>query len=105
MALDTDRHLTRRAIFGSLTIWLAVQFAHLLKPFGIPPFFSSSLLYAGLAVFPLLLLWPWMKDLLLNGRSKSSSRDPGEEGYLNMMVNFEIVVLSAMLLLLILVRE
>ena len=100
MPTSQQKRINRRAIYGSLVVWLAVQFTQVLKPLGIPTFLSSSLLYAGLVCFPALILWPWLKDLIQERSNQQDPLDPTTDRYLDAMINFEIIVLSGMLLFL-----
>ena len=108
--MSSSRHIrtTRRAIYGSLLVWMAVQFTLILKPFGVPAFVPGSLVMAGLVAFPVFLLWPWLKDSFLEP-DRGNPEEPIPEDplledqernqYLGTLVRFEVLALCAMLLL------
>ena len=108
--MSSDRHIrtTRRTIYGSLLVWMAVQFTQILKPFGVPAFVPGSLVMAGLVALPVFLLWPWLKDSFLepdrgNPEDLMSEdpllEDPKRHQHMRTLVRFEILALCAMLLL------
>ena len=108
--MSSSRHIrtTRRAICGSLLVWMAVQFMQILKPFGVPAFVPGSLVMAGLVALPVFLLWPWLKDSFLKpDRSKPEGpmpedpllEDQERDQHMRTLVRFEILALCAMLLL------
>lgn len=101
MSQNKQKLLSRSAIYGSLLIWLMVQFTQLLKPLGIPGFKSDSIVVAGLIALPALLSWPWLKGFLFEVADDDPQPSLPDRQH-QRLVTVEIVALSFMLLFLLL---
>ena len=90
------KQMNRRAIYGALVIWVAVQVTQLLKPVGIPLFAPSSLLIAGLIAYPGLVLWPLVKGFL-KGPARVEPEESAQQRRVSTLISVQIVALSSML--------
>ena len=96
MSRNTLKQLNRGAIWSSLLVWLTIQFTQLLKPLGIPIFSTRPLVIAGLIAIAVLVWWPWLKGS--SGVVDDHSEQSPKERQHQILVSFEIVALSAMLI-------
>lgn len=97
MVEDRFRETLRRVIISSLLMWLAIHGAQSLETPGAAEMLTGSLMIAGLAGLPLLLLWPWFRDWRRHERQR---RPPRAERRYQTLVGVEIVALCAMLIVL-----
>ena len=92
----TLKQLNRGAIYASVTIWLAIQATQPLEPLGITSVTTRTLVIAALVAIPVVFWWSWPKrpHQIVDDHLKQSS----EERQHQILVSFEIVALSAMLI-------
>jgi len=90
------KQINRRAIAGALLIWLTVQLSLLLKPVGIALLTPSSLLVSGLVAYPVLVIWPLLKGVLIREVRQDPDQSPIERRA-STLVSVQIVALSSML--------